>query len=100
MFDVSGLLVTTTFAAAPTYWTPVGDPADFNWVNLAYSRGQLLLAAGSYAFDVFGNNLPGGVPAGLYVRLDTINEVPAPAALGLFAVGLAGLLVARRRLAV
>lgn len=98
VFDVGGLLVTTTFAAAPTYWTPVGDAADFAWVNLSYSRGQLLLGPGSYAFDVFGNTLPGGVPAGFYVRVDTINEVPAPAALGLFAMGLAGLLVARRRL--
>jgi hypothetical protein len=99
VFDVGGLLVTTTFAAAPTYWTPVGDPADFNWVNLAYSRGQILLGPGSYAFDVFGNTLPGGVPAGLYVRLDAITEVPAPGALALLAVGLTGLLVARRRLA-
>jgi hypothetical protein len=48
---------------------------------------------------VFGNTLPGGVPAGLYVRLDAITEVPAPGALALLAVGLTGLLVARRRLA-
>lgn len=101
VFDVGGLVLTTNFSAMPTYWTPLAQPGDFEWVNPTYSRGQVLLAAGSYAFDVFGNQVPGGLPAILYVRADVLQQVavPAPAALAIFAVGLAGLLAARRRAA-
>jgi hypothetical protein len=100
VFDVNGLVLTTSFALATTYWTPTGDSADFEWVNTNYSRGQVLLPAGSYAFSIFSNAIfPGGFTAGLSVRADLLQTevVPAPAALGLFGLGLLGLAAVRRR---
>jgi hypothetical protein len=99
VFSTSGLEATTAFSLLPAVWTPGAASADFAWVNPAYSRAQISLGAGTYSYDIFASVLPVGVPAGFYVRVDLTQPeaVPAPAALGLFGLGLLGLAAVRRR---
>jgi hypothetical protein len=99
VFSTSGLEATTAFALLPAAWTPGATTPDFAWVNPAFSRAQIALGAGTYSYDVFASLLPGGAPAGFFVRADLLQTevVPAPAALALFGIGLLGLAAVRRR---
>jgi hypothetical protein len=99
VFSTSGLEATTAFSLLPAVWTPGATTPDFAWVNPAFSRAQIALGAGTYSYDIFASVLPGGTPAGFYVRADLVptEVVPAPAALAMFGFGLLGLAAIRRR---
>lgn len=73
---------------APTLFGGEGEAA---WQNGDYSHFEILLAPGDYSFDVTGD-AAGGIPAGVYLQLES---VPAPGTMAL--LGLGGLVATRRR---
>jgi hypothetical protein len=87
--------VTGTMAAAAAGTLPNGNQAGQGtaYVNVTSTADfdRVVARSTSFAFEfdnvAFNERIPGGDPL----------EVPAPAALGLFGLGLAGLLAARRR---
>src|SRR4051794_29915274 len=96
LFDGATLLGTSSFNGPQVSLTPIGDAAgDAGWTSEIYSHLSVALAAGSYSLTVTGDCV-GGVPAGFYVRVDT-TEVPEPAAMAMFGLGLLGLAAVRRR---
>jgi hypothetical protein len=84
------ILVTTYLGAMPPFG---GDPS--GWLSASYTKGSVLLAAGSHSLVVVGDGA-GGVPAGFSTRLDS-SAVPEPSTLALLGVGLGALCVLRRR---
>jgi hypothetical protein len=92
-----GLLITTTPGLIPDAWTmSLGDPNGYiAWADPDYSKGQIVLGPGSYSLTI-ASVADILFPAGFYVRVDA-PVVPAPAALAIFGMGLAGLVAVRRR---
>jgi len=69
------------------------------WLSAAYEKIDYVFSgAGTYSFNIVGDGV-GGVPAGLYVRLDVIDasDVPEPASIAMLGLGLAALSAMRRR---
>lgn len=87
---VSPLLETVNQAFA----TGFGDNtnADFGWTSADHGSAEILLSAGAYSLEVFGD-CGGGCDAGFYARLDA---VPLPAGLPLLAGGIAAFGFVRR----
>ncbi|QIE42208.1 VPLPA-CTERM sorting domain-containing protein [Meridianimarinicoccus aquatilis] len=70
--------------------------ADFGWTSASHESAEILLSAGSYSLEVFGD-CGGGCPAGFYTRLDSaMPTVPVPAALPLLLGGIATMGALRR----
>lgn len=74
---------------------PFGDNADADdgWTSVDFESGEILLGVGSYRITIAGDG-GGGLPAGVFTRLDT---VPVPAALPLMAAGMGLFGFLRRR---
>lgn len=92
VFDNGSLLFTTSVGAGVPF-APSDFTADDAWESGNYSIGSIILAPGDYQISIVGDGAA-GVPAGLYVRLDSaeeVSEIPEPgsslALLGLFAAG-------------
>jgi len=93
-----GTLILTTAIGTPAVRTAFADgnpSADSAWTSGIYQTGEVWLSAGAHSLTVQGDGV-GGLPAGFYVRLDSI---PEPATLGLLGLALFGLGFARRRAA-
>lgn len=84
--DTTPLLVTSFQAFDAGFGDNAG--ADNGWTSASFSSAEVLLSAGSYSLEVFGD-CAGGCPAGFYTRLDTATPVPVPAGLPLLLGGLA-----------
>ena len=95
VYNFGSLILTTSFQG---FAAGFGDnpSADFGWTSDQYGSAEIMLAAGTYSLDVFGDGA-GGFPAGFYTRLDSVASIPVPAALPLLLSGVAGLLVVARR---
>lgn len=92
-------LLATSSAYAGAANAIIGDAAgEAGWLSASYEKIEYTFsAAGNYAFNIIGDGV-GGIPAGLYVRLDVIaGSVPEPSSLALMALALAGVGVAARR---
>lgn len=95
----AGSLLATSSAFAGAAHAIVGDATgEAGWLSASYEKIEYTFAeAGTYAFNIVGDGV-GGIPAGLYVRLDVIaGSVPEPSSLALMALALAGVGVAARR---
>lgn len=73
---------------APTIF---GGPGEEAWQNPTYGHLEVILAPGFYSFIVTGDGA-GGLPAGVYLQLESI---PGPGALTMLTMG--GALASRRR---
>ncbi|MGB2984667.1 MAG: hypothetical protein WBE26_02185 [Phycisphaerae bacterium] len=81
VYDGGVLILTTApFAGA----APFGDDAvaDAGWTNPAYEGGEVNLTAGPHSITVQGDGA-GGIPAGFYVRLDSVEGIPTVTEWGL-----------------
>jgi hypothetical protein len=82
-FDVA----TTFFAGEASDVQADGTTFGLTWLDAEYSKLAILVAPGSYSFSITGEG-EGGLPAGLGVRLDTVQSViPEPATWGLMILG-------------
>lgn len=95
-----GTLILTTSVGAGDPFPPSDAFADSSWESGVYSIGSVMLPAGNYSITVQGDGI-GGVPAGLYTRLDRgepgrVPETGSTAAL--FALALVGVGVTSKRL--
>jgi hypothetical protein len=93
VYDFGSLILTTTLTGQP-FGGGVGGPA--------YQWGSVLLGAGAHLLTVQGDGF-GGVPAGLYTRLDSLTPpVPDGGSLGLLSAllwaGFLGLNTLRRKI--
>jgi hypothetical protein len=91
----------TFFSSVPAPMAPTEFDPDAAFLGGLFSRASITLDPGFNSFRIFAEASPFGAGIG-YVRVvpeSTLDatEVPAPAALGLFGLALAGLLAARRR---
>lgn len=92
IYDGAALIGTTSLNGAQPSILPIGDfSGDAGWTDGRYQHAEILLNPGTYSLRVQGDGV-GGIPAGFYVRLDT---VPTPGAAAL--MGVAGLAAFRRR---
>jgi hypothetical protein len=97
VYDNNVLILTTAFNT-PGMRTAFGDngTADNAWVSALYTHGQITLAPGPHSLTIQATSLPGGGPAGFFVRLDTA-EVPEPASIALWSLVSVGAAAAWRR---
>lgn len=97
-YTVSGdFSLVTALGLLPTVWVAPSNPtADAAWADGRFQHGQITLGPGAYSISITGDGV-GGIPAGLYIRLDT---VPEPATLVLVALGLVAVSFSRRRTSV
>ncbi len=92
IYNGADLIGVTSLNGAQPSIAPIGNPSgDAGWTNGDFQHAEILLNPGTYSLRVQGDGI-GGLPAGFYVRLDT---VPAPGAVAL--MGFAGLAATRRR---
>lgn len=92
-----GSLILTTSVAAGTPFTPSNGTADSAWESGSYSIGSVALAAGSHEITIQGDGA-GGVPAGLFVRLDSASSVPdSGATLALLGLAMGSIALLRRK---
>lgn len=95
-----GALLASSTAYAGTANATVGEPfGEAGWLNAAYEKIDYVFSgAGAYSFSIEGDGA-GGVPAGLYVRLDVteVVDVPEPTSFALLGLGLVALSTMRRR---
>lgn len=91
------VVLQTATGTLPTFWTPGFDVPDFAYADADYSKGQILLAPGSYSWDLI-DVASIAYPAGFYYRLDTQREpIAEPVTLTLIGSALLGLGLVRRR---
>lgn len=92
VYDFGNLILTTTISGGgQTFGGGVG--------GAAYSWGSVALSAGVHVITIQGDGV-GGVPAGLYTRLDAIPCVPDAGSTALLGgAALVGLVGLRRKLA-
>jgi hypothetical protein len=76
--------------------------ADNGWTSASFGSAEIVLGAGDYELNVFGDG-GGGLPAGFYTRIDSVTPppIPLPAGLPLILAGLGALgalRIAKRRI--
>lgn len=89
----------TFLSSVPDLGAPdVSDP-DAAFLGGRFSRASITIDPGFNEFRIFAEVSPFGAGTGFVrvVSAPTLAEIPAPAALGLFGLALAGMLAARRR---
>jgi PEP-CTERM motif len=96
--DSGSPLLTTAFSFATVHPGAFGDDftgfgLDTSWVSASYTRGEIVLLAGPHSLSLSTDG-PGGIPAHVGVRLDS---VPEPTTLALLGGGLFSLGWKRRR---
>lgn len=73
VWEAGNPLMTTAFIGVGPALPPPPGAGDAAWNNPVYSKGQLLLSPGSHALVVTGDGT-GGVPAGMWARIDAVPE--------------------------
>lgn len=99
VYDFGTLILSTSLNGAQATIPPIGQPGgNLGWASAMYEHGQVVLSAGAHSLTVQGNG-GGGVPAGFYTRLDSMQEVPTPSSLvALFGMAAVGFVVVGKRL--
>jgi hypothetical protein len=96
-FTVSGDLAgsTTFYVGGPLH--PTLDPFA-EWTSASFAKLEIGgIAPGTYTFSITGDGA-GGLPAGVWVAATDDLAVPEPGTLGLVFLGLAGMMLRRRRI--
>ncbi len=104
VFDFGVPILVTAFGPPPSHPFGFGPPnpfGDLAWQIPQYSHGEVFLGPGAHLLTVGGNGA-GGVPAGLWVRIDG-GVIPEPASLLIWSllgcVAIGGWLWRRRKTA-